>query len=93
MRPSIPLENNRDRIREVLQRFGMANPRIFGSAARGEDNDDILVDAPTGTSLYDLAAVEIELDAILGCKVLVLTKGFLALDIAERVEAELLPIP
>jgi predicted nucleotidyltransferase len=97
MRPSISLENNRDRVREVLGRFGMANPRIFGSAARGEDNDasdlDILVDAPTGTSLYDLAAVEIELEAILGCKVEVVTKGFLAPDIAERAEADLLPIP
>jgi uncharacterized protein len=97
MRPSISLEKNRDRVREVLQRFGMANPRNFGSAARGEDNAasdlDILVDAPTGTSLYDLAAVEVELEAILGCKVEALTKGFLAPDIAERAEADLLPIP
>ena len=63
MRPSISLHNNRDRVREVLRRFGMVNPRIFGSVARGEDNDasdlDILVDASTGMSLYDLAAVEI----------------------------------
>jgi predicted nucleotidyltransferase len=60
MRPSISLENNRSQVREVLQRFGMTNPRVFGSAARGEDTDksdlDILVDAPPGTSLYDLAA-------------------------------------
>jgi predicted nucleotidyltransferase len=96
MRPSISLENNRDRVREILQRFGMANPRIFGSAARGEDNDasdlDILVEAPMGTSLYDLAAVEVELEAILGCKVEVLTRGFLAPDIAKRAETDLLPI-
>jgi predicted nucleotidyltransferase len=97
MRPSISLENNRSRVREVLQRFGMTNPRVFGSAARGEDTDksdlDILVDAPPGTSLYDLAAVEVELEAILGCKVEVLTKGFLASDVAERAEIDLLPIP
>ena len=96
-RLSISLEKNRDRVREVLGRFGMANPRIFGSVARGEDNDasdlDILVDTPAGTSLYDLAAVEIELEAILGCKVEVVTKGFVATDIAERAEADLLPIP
>jgi len=63
MRPSISLENHRDQVREVLQRFRMANPRIFGSAARGEDTEqsdlDILVDAPNGTSLYDLAGVEL----------------------------------
>jgi predicted nucleotidyltransferase len=97
MRPSISLENNRSQVREVLQRFGMTDPRVFGSVARGEDTDksdlDILVDAPPGTSLYDLAAVEVELETILGCKVEVLTKGFLASDIAERAEIDLLPIP
>jgi predicted nucleotidyltransferase len=97
MRPSISLENNRSQVREVLQRFGMTNPRVFGSAARGEDTDksdlDILVDAPPGTSLYDLAAVEVELETILGCKVEILTKGFLASDIAARAEIDLLPIP
>jgi predicted nucleotidyltransferase len=97
MRPSISLENNRSQVREVLQRFGMTNPRVFGSAARGEDTDrsdlDILIDAPPGTSLYDLAAVEVELETILGCKVEVLTKGFLASDVAERAEVDLLPIP
>jgi uncharacterized protein len=88
------LQNHRDRVREVLQRFGMTNPRVFGSTARGEDTDksdlDILVDAPPGTSLYDLAAVEVELEAIVGCRVEVLTKGFLASDIAERAEVDLL---
>jgi uncharacterized protein len=97
MRPSISLENNRSQVREALRRFGMTNPRVFGSAARGEDTDksdlDILVDVPPGTSLYDLAAVEVELETILGCKVEVLTKGFLASDIAERAEIDLLPIP
>jgi uncharacterized protein len=97
MRPSISLENNRSQVREVLQRFGMTNPRVFGSAARGDDTDksdlDILVDAPPGTSLYDLAAVEVELEAILGCEVEVLTKGFLASDIAERAEIDLLRRP
>jgi predicted nucleotidyltransferase len=97
MRPSISLENNRSMVSEVLRRFGMTNPRVFGSAARGEDTDksdlDILIDAPPGTSLYDLAAVEVELETILGCKVEVLTKGFLAADVAERTEVDLLRIP
>jgi uncharacterized protein len=97
MRPSIALSQHAAQVREVLARLGMANPRIFGSAARGEDAEDsdldILVDASPGTSLYDLAQAEIELEAILGCKVEVMTKGFLAPDIAERAEADLLPIP
>jgi predicted nucleotidyltransferase len=97
MKPSILLEKHRDQVREILQRFRMENPRIFGSAARGEDTEqsdlDILVDVPPGTSLYDLAGVEIELEALLGCKVEVLTKGFLAPDVAEQAEAGLVPIP
>lgn len=97
MKPSISLETHRDQVRNVLRRFGMENPRVFGSAARGEDTEtsdlDVLVEAPQGTSLYDLAQIEIELEAILGCKVEVVTKDFLAPDIAERAEAELVPIP
>ncbi len=96
MRPSIALATHADQVREIFARFGMANPRVFGSAARGEDHDhsdlDILVDAPPGTSLYDLAKVENELEAVLGCGVEVLTRGFLSADIAERAEADSLPI-
>jgi hypothetical protein len=43
--------------------------------------------------LYDLARVEIQLEALLGCNVEVLTEGFFAADIAENVEADLAPIP
>lgn len=75
----------------------MSNPRIFGSTSRNEDTEksdlDILVDAPSGASLYDLAQVELELEAILGCKVDVLTKGFMAPDVLDHVEADLLLMP
>jgi predicted nucleotidyltransferase len=97
MKPSVSLVKHRDRVREILERFGMGNPRIFGSTARGDDTDnsdlDILVEAPPGTTLYDLAQIELDLEAVLGCKVEVLTKGFLAPDIAESAEADLAPIP
>src|SRR3954447_18601393 len=97
MRPSLSLSEHAAQVREVLARFGMSNPRIFGSVARGEDTDnsdlDLLVEAPPGTSLYDLARVETELERLLGCKVEVMTKGFLASDIAESAEADQLPIP
>ena len=96
MRPSIALQNHRDEVREVLRRLGMANPRLFGSAARGEDIEgsdlDILVDAPGGTTFYGLAALELELEAILGCKVEVLTSGSLAPDVAQRAAMDALAI-
>jgi uncharacterized protein len=97
MKPSIALQAHREEVREVLERFRMLNPRIFGSTSRNEDTEksdlDILVDAPSGASLYDLAQVELELEAILGCKVEVLTKGFMALDVIERAEADLILMP
>jgi uncharacterized protein len=97
MKPAIELQAHREEVREVFQRFSMRNPRIFGSTSRNEDTAksdlDILVEAPSGTSLYDLAKVEIELEAILGCKVEVLTEGFMAPDVLERAEADLIPMP
>jgi predicted nucleotidyltransferase len=36
--------------------------------------------------------VELELESVLGCKVEVLTKGSLAPDVAECVEADVAPI-
>jgi predicted nucleotidyltransferase len=97
MKPSVALQAHREEVREVFERFRMRNPRIFGSTSRSEDTDnsdlDILVDAPTGASLYDLAQVEMELEAILGCKVEVLTKGFMAPDVLDRAETDLILMP
>ena len=97
MRPSIALENHRGQVRAILSRFHMLAPQVFGSVARGEDTEqsdlDLLVSAPPGTSLYDLARVEIELEAVLGCRVEVMTRGFLTPDIARRAEADLVDVP
>jgi uncharacterized protein len=97
MRPSLALSEHADQVRQVLARFGLSNPRIFGSAARSEDTEDsdldVLVDPSPDTTLYDLAGAETELEVLLGCKVEVVTKGFLAPDIAERAEADALPVP
>jgi predicted nucleotidyltransferase len=97
MKPSMALERHREGVHQVLAKFRMCNPRIFGSTARGEDTDmsdlDILIDAPPDASLYDLMRVEMELEALLGCRVEVLTEGFMAPDIRDRAEADLTLIP
>ena len=97
MRPSVSMAKHRDQVRRILERFRMGNPKVFGSAARGDDAEgsdlDILVEAPPGTTFYDLARVELELEGVLGCKVEVLTKDSLSPDIAKNVEADLAPIP
>ena len=97
MKPSIALETHRQQVHEILSASGMRNPRIFGSTSRGDDTEtsdlDILVDAPPGTSFYDLARIELELEAILGCKVDIVTAGCLAPDIIKRVETDSWPMP
>jgi predicted nucleotidyltransferase len=48
MRPSELLPLDREAIRQLVLEAGMANPRVFNSVVRGEDNEDsdldILVD-------------------------------------------------
>jgi predicted nucleotidyltransferase len=96
MKPSLSLKMHLNEVRRILERRGMRNPSLFGSTARGEDTGrsdvDILVEAPPGTSLFDLADTELELEKLLDCKVEVMTRGFLAPDVAERVEADLIPL-
>jgi predicted nucleotidyltransferase len=97
MKPSLSMARHGSQVRQILDRFRMRNPRVFGSVARGADIEgsdlDILVEAPPGATLYDLAQAELELEQVLGCKVEVLTRASLAPDIAENVEADLTPIP
>ncbi|WP_112943893.1 MULTISPECIES: nucleotidyltransferase family protein [unclassified Rhizobium] len=96
MRPSEALEQNRQAIREATKRFNAANPRVFGSVARGEDRADsdldILVDALPGTSLFDLGGLLEELKDILGTDVHLLTPGDFPEDVRRRVLEEAKPI-
>lgn len=55
MKPSTALDMQRSAVREVIGRFRVANPRVFGSALLGTDLDgsdlDLLVDPLPGTTL------------------------------------------
>jgi len=74
----------------------MANPRVFGSVLRGEDQEgsdlDMLVDAAPRTSLLDLAGLQIEIEARTGVKVDFLTPGFLPLKFRQKVLDEAQPV-
>ena len=69
------LDANRVALADVLARYGAANPRIFGSVARGDariDSDvDLLVDLdPTGGNpLLRVAGIGEELSRLLGVRV------------------------
>ena len=73
-----------------------SNPRVFGSALHGADEEgsdlDILVDALPGTTLFDLGGLQEELEALLGVRVDLLTPGDLPPKVRERVLAAAKPI-
>ncbi|KGE01220.1 nucleotidyltransferase family protein [Rhizobium sp. YS-1r] len=91
MRPSEVLEKNREAIREATKRFNAANPRVFGSVARGEDRPDsdldILVDALPGTTLFTLGGLQDALEQMmLGTSIHLLTPE----DFPEKIRREVL---
>jgi uncharacterized protein len=61
---------HRDQILALARAHMATNVRVFGSLARGEDDDasdiDLLVDLEPGADLVDLAALDIELEQLLG---------------------------
>jgi predicted nucleotidyltransferase len=63
MRPSEAIARRLDEVRAVIARYPVSNPRVFGSVARGEDDErsdfDLLVDPLENTSLFDLAGLEL----------------------------------
>ncbi|MEY4592040.1 MAG: hypothetical protein RIR18_935 [Pseudomonadota bacterium] len=67
-----------------------ANPRVFGSVMRGTDTEnsdlDLLVDPLPGVTLFDLGAIQIELEESLGVSVDVLTPK----DLPESFRAQVL---
>jgi uncharacterized protein len=76
-KPSNALKAHRDDIRRIVAANHAANARVFGSTLHGEDDDgsdlDILVDALPGATLFDLGAIQVELEELLGVPVDVVT--------------------
>ncbi len=72
------------------------NPRVFGSVAHGNDNEDsdldILIDPTPDTSLFDIGAIRHELLQLLGVPVDVLTPKALPEKFRAAVLAEAVPV-
>jgi predicted nucleotidyltransferase len=92
IRPSQAFDTNRAAIRRIVETHRARNPRVFGSVVRGEDTEqsdlDLLVDTTGVTSLFDIAAIELELEQLMGIAVHVTTSGSLRGHLRERVLAE-----
>ena len=81
MKPSQALQFHRDAIHRVVLAHRAQNPRVFGSVLTGHDTEtsdlDILIDTTPSTSLMDVAAIQVELENLLGISVDVLTPNAL----------------
>jgi uncharacterized protein len=96
VRPSTILNLKRVDIRAAASRFRTTNPRVFRSVLTGTDQDgsdlDLLVDAIPGTTLFDLGGLQVELEAILGVRVDVLTPADLPPNFRAQVLAQAQPV-
>lgn len=96
MRPSLALDLKRRVVRETVNRFRAANPRVFGSVLHGTDRDgsdlDLLVDALPGATLLDLGGLQDDLESLLGIHVDLLTPGDLPPKFRAKVLAEAQPV-
>lgn len=64
------LRAHRSEILAAVERHGASNIRVYGSVARGEASPmsdiDVLVEMEDGRSLFDLGALHLELEEIVG---------------------------
>jgi uncharacterized protein len=86
------IEANRDRIHKIARKYGARNIRLFGSVARGDDDQasdvDFLVDMESGRTLFDMGGMLMELQELLGCRVDIVTERGLKARIREKVLKE-----
>jgi uncharacterized protein len=86
------LQTRREEILAAAARHGARNVRVFGSVARGEERDDsdvdFLIELEPGRSLFDLAHVIADLEALLRCRVDVVPEANLHPRIRDGVRQE-----
>jgi len=96
MRPSEALTLYRSRIREIALSHRVCSVRVFGSAARGDDDTDsdldLLVEPTDQTTLFDIGAIRFELKQLLGVHVDVLTPNALPDHLRTRILKEARPV-
>ncbi|EOA06040.1 DNA polymerase beta domain-containing protein [Herbaspirillum frisingense GSF30] len=96
MKPSEALASHRAAIRHVVESHHALNARVFGSVAHGQDTEgsdlDILIDPTPETSLMDVAAIQVELQHLLGVSVDVLTPRALPEEMRRQILSEAIPV-
>lgn len=90
------LWDRRAAVIEAASRHGVANVRVFGSVARGEDTAtsdvDLLVDLPDTASLFTIARLQRDLEEILGAQVEIVPSSDLKAPVKANVERDLVAL-
>lgn len=90
------LHRHRTEVLEVAAKHGATDVRVFGSMARGEANEasdiDLLVRMEPGRSLFDLGALVMDLEDLLGRRVDVVTERGLRPRVRETVLRDAVPV-
>lgn len=93
-RPSEMLERHRVDVRALLARRRLRRPKVFGSVAHGTDRPgsdiDIVVEVPDDVDLLEIIDAADELEALLGCRVDLVTARSLRPD--HRIVREMSPL-
>lgn len=96
MKPSEALRYNRDAVRRLALEHRVSNVRVFGSVLRGEDADgsdlDLLVDPTPETTLFDIGAIQVGAQRLLGVPVDVLTPDSLPEKFRQLILKEAKPV-
>lgn len=96
LKPSEALHSNRAAIRRVVESHRARNVRVFGSVLRGQDTDssdlDLLIDPTPETTLMDVAAIQVQLQRLLGVSVDVLTPRALPEKFRSVVLSDAVPV-
>jgi predicted nucleotidyltransferase len=96
MRPSEALAAHRDELRELVSRYDVRRPRVFGSVLTGTDTDDsdldLLVDRGEATTLMTIAGLQIDAEKLLGVSVDVLTPDGLSPKFRDKVLRQAEPL-
>jgi predicted nucleotidyltransferase len=96
MKPSDVLDRQRVAVRMLVARHRASNPRVFGSVVHGTDHEgsdlDLLIDVQPDASLFDLGALQVELESMLGLKVDLLTPLELPQSFRAAVLSEARPV-
>ena len=96
MKPSEALAMHRPALRQLVARYGLLRPRVYGSVLTKTDTEeselDLLVDSVRGTTLFTLAGLENDAQQLTGVHVSILTPGFLQRKSRDRVLQQAEPL-